>query len=64
LVALKWLSIDSYLLGKSEEHSVLLTDAIFVKVLSLVHLEYFSFDVENARVITREDFNHTLIFKI
>jgi hypothetical protein len=63
LAALKLLSIDSYLLGKSEEHSVLLTNAIFVKALSLMHLEYFSFDVENARVITREHFYHTLIFK-
>jgi hypothetical protein len=63
LAALKWLLIRSSQFREDKELSVFLTDSVFGKILSLLQLEYFKFYVENARVTTREHFDHTLILK-
>jgi hypothetical protein len=55
---LKWLiivSVPSFTYNRPQENedSMFITDAVFVKVFSLMHLEYLSFDVANAKVNTR-----------
>jgi hypothetical protein len=56
--ALKWLVISHpyyvfHLPGKDEENSTFLTDAVFVKVFSLMGLECLNFNVHTARVNPR-----------
>jgi hypothetical protein len=56
--ALKWLVIGHpyygyHRPGKDEENSTFLTDAVFVKVLSLMKLEHLAFEVDTARVMPR-----------
>jgi hypothetical protein len=46
----------------SEEVTGILTDAVFVKLFSQMQLEYFDFDVYNARVTTRLYSEHSLRF--
>jgi hypothetical protein len=53
---LKWLivrcsSSPSSPLEMGEEDSVFLTDALFMKVFSLMPLDYLDFKVNNAKVI-------------
>jgi hypothetical protein len=67
---LKWLQIESCgsfsfnLSEKYDEDSMFIMDAVFVKVFSLMHLEYLHFNVKNAKVNTLLYYDHTWSFII
>jgi hypothetical protein len=55
LSALKWLQVHS---SSSSYNPFFLTDSVFLMVFSLMQLEYLDFNVENANVKYRVQFDH------
>jgi hypothetical protein len=53
--ALKWLQIHS---ASYPFNFVFLTDSLFSMVLSLMQLEYLDFNVDNAKVKNRVQYDH------